>query len=180
MAPELMETERLLLRVEHEDAAARVLDLYLRNRDEFEAYEPTRPEGFYTEDFHRQVLRREYNMYLSEQFLRYHLYFKEQPEYCVGSLNFNIRNDGNIFCEIGYKIEHTLWNQGVATEAVVAGIEIMQDYYPITRVDARILGTNKKSRHLVKKLGFVFMCEEPQSANILGKDVDITRYTLAL
>ena len=180
MAPEFAETERLILRVEHEDAAERVLDLYLRNRDEFEAYEPTRPEGFYTLDFHTRVLHREYNLYCSEQFLRYHLYFKERPDYCVGSLNFNIRNDGDVFCEVGYKIEHTLWNQGIATEAVTAGIDIMEEYYPITRVDARILNTNAKSRHLLKKLGFVFMCEEPQSANILGKDVDITRYTLAL
>ncbi len=181
MAPLTVETDRLLLSVETEEHADRVLNLYLNNRDCFEAFEPTRPEGFYTKEFHEHVLRREYNNYLNDQFLRYHMYLIDDPTTIIGSLNFNFRHtEEETFAEVGYKVDHRLWNRGIAYEACCAGFEILREYYDIHRVDARIHEKNGSSLHLAKKLGFHFLVLEPQSANILGKDVDIARYTTTI
>lgn len=44
----MMETDRLILQVEKEDIADQLLDFYIRNRKQFERFEPTRPNNFYT------------------------------------------------------------------------------------------------------------------------------------
>ena len=41
----MMETDRLILQVEKEDIADQLLDFYIRNRKQFERFEPTIPEG---------------------------------------------------------------------------------------------------------------------------------------
>ena len=180
LPPETIFTDRFVLQVEQTEAAERVLQLYLRNRAQFEAFEPTRPDGFYTLDFHEKVLHREYNNYLSGTFLRYFIYDEDEPDYVLGAVNFNLRQDDEIFAEVGYKIDHSYWNRGIARETVTRSMDVLAAYYPVERFDARILPGNGASLHLVKKMGFVFMKDEPKSANILGKDVDIVRYTKRL
>ena len=64
MGPMVKTTKHLVLRVENENKANEVLALYDRNRASFERFEPTRPAGFYTIDYHAAMLRREYKAYI--------------------------------------------------------------------------------------------------------------------
>ena len=57
----MMETDRLILQVEKEDIADQLLDFYIRNRKQFERFEPTRPNNFYTLAYQKASLRYEYN-----------------------------------------------------------------------------------------------------------------------
>jgi ribosomal-protein-alanine N-acetyltransferase len=179
MGPTVKLTNNLILRVEDESKASRVLDLYLRNRDCFDAFEPTRPETFYTEEYHVLSLRREYKAYMLGTFLRYYIYSRFDDRQIIGAVNFNMFFDGaESYAEIGYKIDHAHQNRGYAYEACKAGIDILSRDYHIYRIDARIHPDNIASLCLANKLGFKYMAFEPQSANIMGRYMDLIRYTL--
>lgn len=179
MGPTVKLTKHLLLRVENESKAREVLALYERNRDNFERFEPTRPMGFYTLDYHTAMLKREYKAYTLGTFIRYYIYKASHSTRIIGAINLNLMYDGSIpFAEIGYKIDAFYQNQGYAYEACLAAIEILSKDYGIHRVDARIHPDNIASIKLAEKLGFVPVRLEPQSANIMGHYVDLVRYTL--
>ena len=181
MGPLIKYTNRLILRVENESKAKRVLDLYLRNRLPFEQYEPTRPASFYTQDYHWSSLHREYIAYTMGTFLRYYIYLKDRPDKIIGAINFNIfRTSREPYAEIGYKIDALYQNRGIAYEACEAALYVLEHDYQIHRVDARIHPENIASITLATKLGFRPLQFEPQSANILGHYVDLMRYTKLL
>ena len=179
MGPMVKYTENLILKVEGENKAEEVLDLYIRNKDAFEEYEPTRPDNFYTVKFHEKMLTREFKMYKLGSFLRYYIYAADNPGKIIGAVNFNFLSDGATrFSEIGYKVDSRYQNMGVGYEACTAGIDIMKEFYGFKRFDARIHPKNEASLRLAKKLGFSFVRMEPKSANILGSYVDLARYSL--
>jgi len=71
-------------------------------------------------------------------------------------------------------------NQGIAYEVLDHLIPLVASHYNINRFDARIHPENYPSIRLATKLGFRPLHLEPKSANILGVDVDIVRYSLNL
>lgn len=181
MGPAIKFTPNLILRVEDESRADEVLALYLRNKDVFEQFEPTRPANFYSRDYHKIMLSREHKAYLMGTFLRYYIYAKNEPNLIIGAINFNIMHDNlSSYAEIGYKIDYAHQNHGYATEACTYGMSVLNECYGINRFYTRIHPDNHPSRHVVKKLGFDFDCIEPQSANILGKYCDLYRYGLII
>lgn len=179
MGPGIKYTDNLILKVENEDNARKVLELYQRNRTAFERFEPTRPHDFYTVEYHRQILSREYKMYLSGTFLRYYIFLKIRPNRIIGSVNFNIYHDNDTpFAEIGYKIDALHQNQGLAYEACMSAFTVIKKDYGINRVDARIHPDNEASKRLAEKIGFTPIRLEPKCANILGKYEDLIRYSV--
>lgn len=181
MGPYIKHSKNIILRVENESKAKEVLDLYLRNRNAFELFEPTRPIDFYTIDFHHAMLRREYNAFLLGNFVRYYIYRPNNLSRIIGSINFNLHTDASEpYAEIGYKIDQLYQNQGICYEACMACFDILKKYYGICKVDARIHPDNKSSIAVAKKLGFIPMFLEPQSANVMGKYVDLIRYSLTI
>lgn len=181
MGPLETYTKHYILKVENESAAKNVLNLYLRNRIAFEQYEPTRPVNFYTLDYHMLSLSREKKAYELGTFVRYYIYSLANPSRIIGAVNFNIyRNDVENFVEVGYKVDSLYQNQGVASEVLSHLIPLVSYHYNIHRFDARIHPENYPSIRLAVKLGFNPKYLEPKSANILGKDVDIVRYSLTI
>lgn len=178
MGPLVKYTQRLILCIENESKADRVLDLYLRNRLSFEQFEPTRPKDFYTKEYHCTSLHREYIAYTMGTFLRYYIYLKNSPNRIIGAINLNIFQDANgAYAEIGYKVDALHRNLGIAFEACEATLQVLRDDYHIYRVDARIHPDNIASVTLATKLGFRPLRLEPQSANVMGHYVDLMRYT---
>lgn len=181
MGPLVKYTQRLILCIENESQAGQVLDLYLRNRLAFEKFEPTRPESFYTKEYHRASLHREYLAYTMGTFLRYYIYIQKNPKKIIGAVNFNIFQDSRgTYAEIGYKVDTLYQNAGIAYEACETALQVLRDDYHIPRVDARIHPDNIASMALAAKLGFRPLQFEPQSANIMGQYVDLMRYTMEL
>lgn len=180
MGPSVKLSNRIILRVENEASAQKVLNLYLRNKTAFEQFEPTRPADFYTKDYHAAMLRREYKAYQLGTFLRYYIYRTTNPNRIIGSVNFNFFHDAAMpFAEIGYKVDRLYQNQGIGYEACRLGISVIKQDYGINRIDARIHPDNLPSLRLAEKLGFTPVRLEPQSANILGHYVDLMRYSLS-
>lgn len=181
MGPYIKYTKNLILQVENESKAKEVLDLYLRNRYVFEQFEPTRPFDFYTIDYHYSMLYREYNAFLRGNFIRYYIYRPSNMSRIIGAINFNIHMDSvEPYAEIGYKIDQLYQNQGLCYEACLACLQVIKNDYGIHKVDARIHPDNKSSIALARKLGFKPLYVEPQSANVMGKYVDLVRYSLTI
>lgn len=181
MGPIETSTKHYILKVENEAKAKNVLDLYLRNRMPFEKFEPTRPSNFYTLDYHMAMLSRERKAYELGSFVRYYIYSPANLSRIIGAVNFNIyRNGTDDYVEIGYKIDSLYQNQGIAYEVLCHLIPLVQKHYRINRFDARIHPENYPSIRLATKLGFQPLFLEPKSTNILGRDVDIVRYSLRI
>ncbi len=179
MGPEVKYTQNLILKVENESSAEKVLLLYQRNKMVFDRFEPTRPHDFYTSEYHRKMLKREYKAYISGVFLRYYLFLKIRPDRIIGSVNFNLHHDSEgPFAEIGYKIDALHQNQGLAYEACMCAFHVMRNDYGIKRIDARIHPDNISSKKLAEKLGFTMVCLEPKSASIMGRYEDLIRYSV--
>ncbi|MBO6114029.1 MAG: GNAT family N-acetyltransferase [Lachnospiraceae bacterium] len=179
MGPSVLYTENLILKVENESKAGAVLDLYKRNSIIFEKFEPTRPAGFYTKDYHISHLRSEYNAYLGGNFLRYYIYTANRTDRIIGSVNFNIKKGTNgIYSEIGYKLDLLYQGRGFAYEACYNGIVVMQKHYGITMIAAHIAPDNEPSIRLAGKLGFIKIKSNEMCANVNGRDIYLDLYAL--
>ncbi len=181
MGPYVKHSKNLIMRVENESKAQDVLNLYLRNKNVFDKFEPTRPSDFYSTSYHYAMLHREYQAFLSGNFIRYYIYKANNTSRIIGAINFNIFYDSiEPYAEIGYKIDQLYHNQGLCYEACKACFDVLKNDYAINRIDARIHPENYASMAVATKLGFKPISYEPQSANVMGKCVDLVRYTLTI
>lgn len=152
------ETNRLILRVPKPDAAAAVLDFYLRDRAYFEQFEPDRPNQFYTLNFQKAMLRFEYNAAIKLHSVRFYVFSKSTPDRVIGTICFrNIQSSVYSSCEIGYKFSTDSQHQGYATEAMEKVLDIIFDDLQLHRVMAMVLPDNIPSIRLLVRLGF--LCE---------------------
>lgn len=166
------ETKRLVLKVLDDSNAHVVLDHALRNRDFLKELEPLKPKDYYTIEFQKNLLLKEYEETFRGNFLKLYI-FKKEDEGCektIGSVSFsNIVRGGFLSCFLGYKLDKDEINRGYMTEAVNKGIDIMFKEYGLHRIEANIMPRNKPSMRVVEKLGF---CNEGLSRkylNINGK-----------
>lgn len=67
------QTDRLILKVLTPNYANAVLNFQNRNRESFEAYEPTRPANFYTASYQQAVLKCEWDLALKQQCIRFYV-----------------------------------------------------------------------------------------------------------
>ena len=172
-------TSRLLLQVENSSKAGEVLSFYLKNRELFEQFEPTRPESFYTLDYQTASMNYEYNAAIKGKSLRYYIYLKEQPNQIIGSVNFSQIMHGPFSrAAIGYKLDADYHGYGYASEACQAAITVIFSDYKIHRLDARVAPNNTPSIKLLERIGFRFEGIEYQGVEVNGTFKDHYRYGL--
>lgn len=173
------ETNRLVLRIEHEDAAKKVLEFYENNQGFFEPYEFTRPKNFYTESFMRATLSAEFQTLLQKKGIRFYAYKKEDLDHIIGTMSFsNIRLGGFQTTTLGYKLDYGHQHQGFATEFCQKGLSIIFDELHLHRIIAQIVPDNKPSIELIKRLGFTYEGTERKSIKVQGHFKDHDRYAL--
>lgn len=175
----IVNSSRLILRVEDDSIAPRALTFYQENKTYFEPFEPTRPDAFYTLEYQQAAAEYEYNETVKGHALRYYVYLKENPEIIIGSINFfRIRPMPFSTASIGYKFHHDYWKQGYATEGCQAAISVMFSDYNTHRIEAKVSPDNVPSIHLLERLGFTFEGVEYKSVNVQGSFKDHLRYSL--
>ena len=126
MSDRILETPRLLLRTSNEDMTAATLDFYRRNAEEFEHIEPISHPDFYTEDFHRRLLRTERELIQKRSMFRVWIFLRSFPSIPIGTVSVhNIRYGDFSDGEIGYKIDPAFRRQGFAREAISEVMELM-------------------------------------------------------
>lgn len=175
------ETSRLFLKIlsDQPEHARQVLDFYNRNRLVFEKYEPTRPENFYTENYHRTLLHCEYQLFLKLKSMRYWIYEKSNPELIIGTVSFhNIVRSEFQSCGIGYKMDSEYWHLGMAKEAISFLMFQVFEELHLHRIEAYVMPENTNSIYLLDSLGF---CREGlcrQTAKIQGRWTDHLLYSI--
>jgi len=173
------ETEHLILSVATNENAKDVLDFYVDNQHLFDAYEPTRPQNFYTEAYHKACLTVEYDNIIHHRFLRYYIYLKTNPTKIIGSINFSdIVYGAFLKATIGYKLDQNYHHQGYALEACKHVIDIMFNDYQLERIEAKVLPSNSPSIRVLENLNFRFEGMEYSAVSINNSRVDLHRYSL--
>ena len=179
------ETDHLLLRVEHQTAAPKVLDFYKRNRPYFDAWEITRPHNFYSTAFQSASLAYEYHEILENHALRFWIYDKyayfenAATATIIGSLSLSHLLRGAFQTAMfGYKLDHDYWSKGYAFEACSAFIKIAFSEYHLHRLEAYIMPANERSIRLIKRLGFSYEGCKKSFANINHRYEDHLQFAL--
>lgn len=172
-------TSRLTLCVENSIKARDVLEFYLKNKELFEQFEPTRANNFYTLDYQAAIMNYEYDAAIKGKALRYYIYLNEQPNMIIGSVNFSQLMHGPFSrASIGYKLDADYHGHGYAFEACQAAIAVIFSDYKIHRLDARVAPENLPSIKLLERLGFLYEGIEYQGVEVNGVFKDHYRYGL--
>lgn len=175
----LIETERLILKVEDSSIAKSVLNFYIKNKELFERFEPTRPQNFYTLAYQTASMNYEYNEIMKGKNLRYYIYLKTAPDTLIGTINFSRMENGPFSrCSIGYKLDFSYHHHGYAQEACKACIPVIFSNYKIHRIEARVSPENIPSIKLLENLGFRYEGIEYQGVEVNGTFKDHYKYGL--
>lgn len=175
----LYTTDRLLLKILDERSATDVLGFYNLNRDYFEAWEPDRVPGFYTEEFQKMNLAYEYSQIKEHKMLRLWISEKSAPDVIIGSISFyNFIKGSMMSCQVGYKIDRYKTGKGYATESLDRAIDIIFGVYHMHRIEALVHPDNKVSQHIMDKLHFVYEGCARSSVKMDGIWNDHMRYVL--
>ena len=155
---QLIETDRLILKVIDAGYAEKVLDYYIRNKDFLEPWEPLRTDLFYSMFYHLKNLQRDYELINELQLLRFWIFKKDDPsEKIIGTVSFsNIMRASFQNCILGYKLDHQEINKGYISEALLAAIDVVFQDYHMHRIEANIMPINKPSLKVAEKLGFQY------------------------
>lgn len=173
------QTERLILKLLTPSALRDVLEFQVRNREEFERYEPTRPENFYTLNYQQKLLKCEQKLALSLSTVRFYVFKKDEPSRIIGTVCLHdILRMPYCCCEIGYKFDHAYQHQGYAKESVTKALEIAFHELRLHRVFARVMPENTPSIRLLESLHFTQEGLEHGCTQIQGVWTDHLRYAI--
>lgn len=173
------QTSRLILRVLDESRAEEVLAFYQAGEVSFAQFEPARPEGYLTTEYHSMVLRGEAAGFLNGTHARYYFSLKEDPNILIGTVSLtNILKGAFQSCQLGYKLLPDYRGQGFATEAARHLTDAIFREQNLHRIEAFTLADNLPSIGLLTRLGFSF--ESVATSVILLKNgfTDHCRYYL--
>lgn len=171
------QTERLILKILTPDYLREVLEFQIRNKEQFERYEPTRPENFYTLGHQQAVLKCEYKLATKLSTIRFYVFQKEQPRTIIGTVCLHdVLRMPYSCCEIGYKFDHAYQHQGYAREAVAKAVDIAFSDLGLHRVFARVVPENTPSIRLLNALDFIEEGLEHGCTQIQGTWTDHLRF----
>ncbi len=171
------ETERLILQTSELSLDEKLLKYYSDNRSFFEKHEPVWPEQYYTREDQRRTLEIEVQNMERHASAYYYFSRKEDPDTIIGSISFaRIRKEPYASTIFGYNLHEALQGHGYCTEACKAAIQQVLQFARIHRIESRVMTDNKKSVHILERLGFVYEGMEYGSILINGSFRDHYRY----
>jgi len=151
-----LSTERLLLTIATPDIAGRMVNFLNENAEHFSPWDPTPPDGFYSEEYWKRHLTRAFTEFLEGRALRLKLFYRDQPDgEVVGTCNFDQIFRGPFqACYLGYKIAAKYEGEGLMNEALQVAIRYVFDELHLHRIMANYMPHNVRSGHLLNRLGF--------------------------
>lgn len=163
-----LETERLILRPLDESSCDMVLSFLSKGKDIFEKYEMARPPLYYTPIYQKSILNQEYSATLSNRYVRYYVFLKDNPFVVIGTVSCGSIT-GEPYCcgTIGYKFDKEYWGRGYAREALRAVIEEIFEELKLHRLIAYVMEGNEPSIKLLEAVGFSLegLCEKNLKVN---------------
>jgi ribosomal-protein-alanine N-acetyltransferase len=153
-APIALTTSRLVLVCPEPDDAEAMLDYYVRNRLNFQPWEPTRQESFYSVDAMRRRILGIKEKIAEQQSL--HLMLRAPgSRKIIGECGFtNIVRGPFQACHLGFSICQDFQGQGLMHEGLQCAIDFVFKELGLHRVMANYRPENERSHRLLQRLGF--------------------------
>lgn len=153
---DVIQTERLNLRILEPIDAELALDYSIRNKDFLQKWEPLHEDVFYTLEHQRELIQKDQEIYENRSGIRLWMFRKEDGNTrTIGNLAFNNIVWGVFLsCFLGYKSDKQYASKGYMTEALKASIAYMFEEYGLHRIEANVRPSNKASLRVTQKLGF--------------------------
>ena len=111
---------------------------------EFLLWDPHRDK-----DFTRRFVE---NIEIGYQRLKYHTWGVEFEGKMIGTCGFSAFNLANNSAEVGYVLSANYWNMGMATEATKRVLEYGFEVLRLSKIEARFIKENEKSRKVAQRL----------------------------
>ena len=163
-----VETDRLILRALDDSSCNMVLRFLCKGKDIFEKYEMARPPLYYTPLYQKSILSQEYSATLSNRYVRYYVFLKEDPTVVIGTVSCGSIT-GEPYCcgTVGYKFDKDYWHKGYAREALRAVIEEIFGEIKLHKLIAYVMEDNIPSIELLEAVGFSLegLCEKNLKVN---------------
>src|SRR5215207_3576565 len=156
LAPPLITTTRLILRLADNSEVPELLRFYRENVDHLALTSPLLPPDFLTEAFWLRQLARNNDDFAQGRALKLFLFDSSKPEMVVGQISLNnIVQGAAYYCDLGYSLAEDRQGRGFMREALVSVISYAFDDIGLHRVKAAYLPSNEQSGCLLRRLGFV-------------------------
>ena len=168
--PERLETERLILQSASTRFADALTRYYLRNREFFTAFDPTRPASFFTVRAQRTILREERRRQNADTAYRFYVFRREAPDEIIGIVGLNNIILGSFrSCYLSYKLDRAHLNQGYMSEAIEAVVSFAFTRVCLHRIEGNVMPWNRASLRVLEMCGFVNEGLSPNYLLINGK-----------
>ncbi len=152
----VLQTPRLILRLFFHQDVPSILDYYLQNKDFLTQVEPTRPPGFYTQEFWQEQVQKGVLEFEWGESVKLGLFKQADPEILIGKVNLTqICWGASYSCALGYSLAEREQGRGYMTEALTAAIRYSFEDLNLHRIMASYMPRNERSGLLLKRLGFV-------------------------
>lgn len=166
-------TNRLLIKILTPDYGPEVLKFLSDNKSDFEPYELTKPDNYYTVSYQKNNLKTEYKLFTKMKYIRFYVFKKENTNEIIGTISLS-----NIFpfpyscATIGYKFDKNHRKNGYASEAICCIINALFRESFIRRIEAYVMPRNTASIHLLERIGFTNegLCHKYVSINGIYED----------
>ncbi len=172
------ETKHLVLRVLNENDASIVYDFVIRNKADFEKYEPYHSPDYYTEAGQASILRAEYKAFLNLKYVRFYVFDKKNPFKVLGTVSYShLRNSPYFSAILGYKIDKDHRREHVGLEAVSGANNAIFKDLKVHRLECFIMPENQASIKFIERLGFKRNGLLEKSIEVKGKWEDHYLYS---
>lgn len=153
-AENLIETERLIVRPPSIQDAQITAEFHSANREHLGTWEPARDNDFYTKEYWENQLHWAEESVRTDRAYAFYLFLKQSNK-LVGIISLrNIERLAFQNGRVGYKVDAQFEGQGLMREGLSAVIRHAFEVLGLRRLEANVMPENKRSRGLLKRLGF--------------------------
>lgn len=143
-----------MIRLPTSQDAQITFEFYDSNRKHLQKWEPTREDEFYTRAYWENRLKQLEDDVRADRTYSFYL-FQKQSNRLIGIISLeNIERRTFQNGRLGYKIDANFEGQGLMREGMSAVIRYAFEVLGLRRLEANVMPENKRSRGLLKRLGF--------------------------
>jgi len=174
-----VETDRLRLSVYKKNAARKICDYVVRNRNFHKEFSQPQPDSYFTFGVQKRFVIADASEYRRGSIIPMWITYKTDHSRILGRVSlFNIARGGMMLAQLGYHLDKDEVGKGIMTEAVNGLCNMAFNAVNLHRIEAFILPENEKSIALIKRCGFTYEGTRHSYMNINGKFRDHETYYL--
>lgn len=154
MVKEEYQTERLNLYTSNPELADEVTNYFIRNKEFLKDVEPIRPDEYYTEEYQKKLLLKEY-LFVNGQTMFKFWITKKDSKKIIGVIYFNGIFFGSFKSTfMSFRMDKDEVRNGYMSEAIKKGMDIVFNDLGLHRIEANVMPSNTATIALLEKLGF--------------------------